>query len=559
MELKPCQIGGVEGARCGTLQVFENRAAASGRKISLRVVVLPALAGQPAQDPVFLLAGGPGQSAVEAFILGRTKSPVVALLRRERDVVLVDQRGTGESNPLQCSIEGQGLAAVFDPAVSLDWVRNCRAELEKSADLTLYTTSVAVDDFDDVRAALGYDRINLLGGSYGSTVALDYLRRHPERVRSAVLRGVAPPEAKNPLPFARGIDASLERLFAACAADRMCRDSFPNSRSELTAVAERLDKEPVAFEFTNPSTRKSESLRMTRAGFADQVRMMLYATDTANLLPGLIHQAYLRKYAAFAAVTSQVTAQIGGALARGMSYSVLCAENVPFISEADVARETRGTFYGATRIEMLRQICSVWPRATVPAGYAQPVRSDQVAPPWLSEEAARALPNSRRVVVPGMAHVNLPPCVDDVSSDFIVRGGADGLDLSCLAQIQRPPFFRDVRMLAGLPPVQASSPEDAAPHEVWRGSLDLPQGALRLLLRTTHLGKAATTASLDSPDQGLVNFPVESLSLNDGAMRFAVKIIGATYEGKLSSDGSEVSGEWRQGPLTTPLRLLRDK
>ncbi|HEU4796969.1 MAG TPA: alpha/beta fold hydrolase, partial [Pyrinomonadaceae bacterium] len=201
LALKPCEIRGAKDAKCGTLEVFENRASRKGRKIPLNILVLPATGQTRGPDPLFYFVGGPGSAATED---APGIAQILAGVRQHRDLVFVDQRGTGKSNPLNCDLfdlaDPQSFFGAFLP---LEAVRKCRQQLEPKADLTLYTTNIAMDDIDDVRAALGYDQINLMGGSYGTRAALVYLRRHPKHVRAVVLHGVSPTNQFMPLNFAQ--------------------------------------------------------------------------------------------------------------------------------------------------------------------------------------------------------------------------------------------------------------------------------------------------------------------------------------------------------------------
>src|SRR5215210_3221642 len=191
-KLQPCHIPDLdEEVLCGQLPVWENREARSGRKIDLQVVVIPATSPSPVPDPLFYLAGGPGESAIrEAPYFPQ----VFARLRRDRDLVFVDQRGTGKSGVLACELPGseddpQGYLREMFP---LESIRTCAAGLSKNADLRQYTNIQVLDDLDDVRAWLGYERINLYGGSYGTRAAVVYLKRHPEHVRSVILDALVP-------------------------------------------------------------------------------------------------------------------------------------------------------------------------------------------------------------------------------------------------------------------------------------------------------------------------------------------------------------------------------
>ena len=218
-------------ARCGSLTVFEDRATGAGRTIDLTIVVIPAVSGSHEPDPLFFLAGGPGQAATDVAdtVLAR-----LAEVRRSRDIVFVDQRGTGGSGRMSCALfergpdeEASSESLQFD-AFPLDDLRDCLAEVESVADPRHYTTPVAMDDLDDVRAALGYETINLYGGSYGTRAGLIYMRRHPERVRTAVLDGLAPVSMRLPSSMDADAQRALDRLFADCAADPGCREAFPD-------------------------------------------------------------------------------------------------------------------------------------------------------------------------------------------------------------------------------------------------------------------------------------------------------------------------------------------
>src|SRR5207244_12853121 len=204
---EPCRLPGIdEELLCGRLTVFENRLTRAGRTIDLSVVVLPAFDQNTKAEPLFDLAGGPGAAATESatFYAGQGKG-----YRRRRDVVLVDQRGTGKSNPL--SLPGKRTPEDYPSEMSpVDCVKSLRQTLERRADLTQYTTSIAMDDLDDVRARLGYDRINLIGSSYGTRAALVYLRQHPERVRTVTLIGVAPTYLKMPCEDAQAAAGVME-------------------------------------------------------------------------------------------------------------------------------------------------------------------------------------------------------------------------------------------------------------------------------------------------------------------------------------------------------------
>lgn len=455
VQLQPCaQPEMPKDFLCGQYEVFENRATKTGRKIRLNIVVLPALIDTPAPDPVFYLAGGPGAGATTY-----ARASFMHRLHRTRDVVLVDQRGTGQSNPLVCKFRGASgdMQSYFTDPTTPEAVRACRAELEKVADLRLYTTPIAMADLDEVRDALGYDRVNVYGGSYGSTAALAYLHFYPQHVRTVTVTGVAPLDLRLPLSFGKGVEHALERLFADCDADAQCHAAFPDLRKEFAAVVERLDKGPVTFDTLNPSTGQKERVTMTRNGFSENVRLMLYHPNVMALMPLLIHQIYQQDYARFGVVAYQVFRATDSLIARGMLLSVVCAEDVPFIKEADIKERLAGTFYGETSARIYQKSCAEWPRGEVPAKFTEPIKSDvpvlmlsgeldPVTPPELATPLLRNLPNGRQVVMHNATH-NSYDCAEAIARDFIERGAAQGLDTSCVEQIKRQPF------ITSLPPL----------------------------------------------------------------------------------------------------------
>ncbi len=451
LKLEPCNLPNLrQDARCAKYEVFEDRAAKSGRKIALNLVVLPATGDKPASDPVFFLAGGPGQGAASLVAGAGDFLPSIS---REREIVFVDQRGTGESNILDCTLRGDrnDMHSYFNEAYTADAVRACRATLEKKANLALYTTPIAMDDLNEVRDALGYERINLYGGSYGTNAALVYLRQHPDRVRSVVLKGVAPTDYKLPLAFAKGVQHALDRLMDDCAADATCHKTFPKLKEEFLSVLTRLDKTPASFEAVNPVTGEAQQLIMSRANFMENLRVMLYVPELTALLPLIIHSAYESDYIPFATYAFALVRGIDTQIARGMQLSVLCSEHIPFITDADLARETKGTYYGDAHTLDLRRACTEWPSVKAPASFLEPVKSnvpvlmvsgdvDPVTPPAYAAAAARSLPNSRQIVIHNGTHLTASDCIDNLVAQFLSKGTAATLDTSCADAIKRPPF-----------------------------------------------------------------------------------------------------------------------
>lgn len=450
--LEPCRLDGLGvEARCGRLRVFEDREARRGREIELRVAVVPALAAAPRPDPLFILVGGPGQAATEA---GAPLADALVAVRRRRDIVLVDQRGTGQSHALTCENDGERpLAELLAPESDLDKARACLAGLD--ADTTRYATPTAMDDLDDVRAALGYEHINVWGGSYGTRAALVYLRAHPEHVRSVVLDGSAPFALRLPLYVARDAERALGLLYADCERDAACSERFPLARQRLTELLGRLTPSGVEARFEHPRSAQPESVHIDRAGLSGVVRNLLYVPQLGALLPLAVEQALQGDFGTFIAAADAFAR--GVHLSSGMFLSIVCAEDVPRFSASEVEEQTRGTFLGSDWLADMRAGCEAWPAAKLPESYFEAVRSDTptlllsgdldpVTPPSWGEHVARDLSRARHVVVPGAGHgASTLGCVPSLIAEFLEALAPDELDASCVERLERPAFFTSVQ------------------------------------------------------------------------------------------------------------------
>ena len=455
LQLAPCDVSGVQGkAKCGALEVFENRATRAGRKIKIKVLVVPATGNSPLPDPLFYIPGGPGQSAVEdaAGVAGQ-----LATIRQHRDLVFVDQRGTGGSNPLNCALfDPKDPQTYFGYFFPLNDVRKCREELEKVADLKLYTTSIAMDDLDDVRQALGYERINILGGSYGTRASLVYLRQHGDHVRTITLHGVVPTDDFMPFDFARRNERALDGLISECAADEACHKAFPNLSEEKKAVLARLLKGPIEVEVNlTDKGNQTAKVRLPRDLAAEAVRYMLYSTAGGSQVPLFIHQAAAGNYVPLAEAALTFRHDLVSTGSNGMYLSVTCAEDLPWTQAKDASQLAEGTFLGDYRYRQQKEACDLWPRGTVPADYSKPVRSpapvliltgewDPVTPPSNGDEAARYLPNSKHIIVPHGGHgffgLEGLDCIDGLIDRFIETANTKDLDTSCIARVKRRGF-----------------------------------------------------------------------------------------------------------------------
>lgn len=447
--LEACRLPGVEAAaRCGKLEVFEDREARSGRRIRLDISVVPARNRAREPDPIVVFAGGPGQGA---SALAAQVMPLFSRLNDVRDIVFLDQRGTGKSHPLDCEAsEPQSLQAMFEDAIPERLVRECLEQLE--ADPRQYVTPLAVADLEEVRAALGYDKLNLWGGSYGTRVALEYLRRHGKHVRTVTLDGAAPATMKLPLSFVADGEAALKQMLDACDAQVRCRSTYPDLRAAIAALRSQLSRRPVRTSIQDPRTGVPETIQVNENVFLSGLFRPLYVAEMASLLPYGVAAAASGDFNPLLAQNLEFTADISENLAIGMHLSVVCSEDVPRITRDEMDR-LDAAFFGRTLVDDFVRACRTWPRGKLPPDFYEPVVSDVPAlvlsggidpatPPRHGEAVAKSLANARHVVAPHIGHgVSLRGCAPRLIESFIRKADAKGLDAGCLERIPRPLFM----------------------------------------------------------------------------------------------------------------------
>ncbi|HEY2361265.1 MAG TPA: alpha/beta hydrolase [Candidatus Angelobacter sp.] len=449
LSLHHCELPDIQGdIRCGTYEVFEDRSAKSGRTIKLKVVVLKSLGSKPAPDAIFPLHGGPGAPATDLVELA---NGILGPVRQDHDLVFVDQRGTGGSNPLTCDVadDTNDLTSFFGDILPPDKVRACREKLQEHADLRLYTTPIAVDDLDEVRAALGYDKIDLVGLSYGTIASQVYMRQHPEHVRSAFLVGVATPNIKQPLLFPRSAQHAMDLLFADCTADETCHSAFPRLQEEFGVVLSRFNHGPLPVEMIDPVSKKRVQVKLSRSSFVEGIRLAMYSTFSQQFVPKIIHQAYEKDYVPFEEAAVHLSP--GASVARGVYFTITCSEGVPFITAKELVDETKNTYVGPERVERHITACKNWPKGNIDSSYLEPVKSDLPvlmisgevdgsSPTWFGESALKFLPNGRQLKIRYLGHQFEGDCLRDIFTSFIMDGSAKNLDSSCTEKIRRPPF-----------------------------------------------------------------------------------------------------------------------
>lgn len=434
-------------ARCGSLEVAENPADPGGKKISLNIAIAAATGQSTEPDPVFFFAGGPGQAATETWVMIQS---TLNKIRQKRDIVMIDQRGTGGSNKLACKSEFE---EDLNQEIDLDLIRSetekCLAELD--ADPRFYTTSIAMDDYNQVRQAMGYDKINLMGVSYGTRSAQVYLRLFPETVRSITLDSIAPMQLALGQEHALMLDRSVGRVFRDCAAEPACNDLFPAQIGELKQLFMELQKKPRQITITDPVSGQPRDMRVSADTLAVAIRFLSYSSETQALIPLLVHEAISNgDLSRLASQAILVMSGLSEMLSKGLELSVMCSEDYPFM---DLSADYGQTLMGNLMLKIVDLQCGLWPRGEVPKEFHEPVHSDlpvllmsgerdPVTPPVYAAQTAKTFPNSLNLVARGQAHsVMKIACLRDITTEFIDKGSVENLDTSCVANIRPSPFF----------------------------------------------------------------------------------------------------------------------
>lgn len=430
---KPCVDPAVaKVARCGSVEVPENHARPKGRRIALNIVLLKPASGKADLPALFDIDGGPGLAATKNAGFYATAGTAY---RARREIVMIDQRGTGGSNRLSCA-ELEAPEGAYRPMMPVDAVKRCRDSLKGKADVRNYLTADAVADLDAVRIALGYDRIDLSGLSYGTTVALRYMATHPDKVRAALLMGVAPPTAMPPALHAPAAEGAFRLLDAQCKVDPACGKAF----------------DPVADFDRAMAGLKTRKADLEPEIFAEKIRSLMYQPASARRIPWILHRAAAGDLAPFMAATKP-----GGPspFADGMFLSVTCSEGLALMDYDASARAARRTRFGDYRLRRQRAACAAWPVGDA-GKFLGPIKTsaavlmvsgelDPVTPPAWAEALAISPPRARHIVIPASGHIfdglsGIDSCLDPMLVKFLEAGDPAGVDPACLATMQPPPF-----------------------------------------------------------------------------------------------------------------------
>ncbi|WP_233840805.1 alpha/beta hydrolase [Dyella sp. 2HG41-7] len=461
LTFKSCELGrpgsgATTQAWCTTFDVPENRDDPHSRRIGLRLAIARSDAQVPASDMAVLLSGGPGEAATESWVL---EAGAFADVRKHRDVVLLDQRGTGGSNPLSCeNAEKNAEKDADDSALTLDLnklrkaVATCLDEVREKADPRFYTTTIAAQDLEDVRKALGSPQFDLIGVSYGTRMAQQYLKHYPDSVRSVVLDSVVPNQVIFGEDFAINLDNALKKDFASCMAVAACKQHFGDSMQTLYQLRDALRANPHNVSFRDPETYETVVRPLTEYSLASVVRMFAYQPETAALLPLSINAAAHGDVGPLLGQAKLLSGDLSGDMNSGMSMSVICSEDADLLQPRP---QDQNTILSNHLMDAIKAQCDVWPHGTRPADFHAPLKSDKpilmlsgefdpVTPPEYGAQILPGLTNGRQLVFKGQGHSLLPRgCMPQLLGKYIDKPDPKQLDASCLDKLGDTPAFID--------------------------------------------------------------------------------------------------------------------
>ncbi|HEY0200051.1 MAG TPA: alpha/beta fold hydrolase [Rhodanobacter sp.] len=458
LTLTACELGqpnsGLSTAAwCAAFPVPENRDDAHSRTIHLKMAVLRSSAQIPSKDMLVFLAGGPGQAATDS---AGAIAAMLEPLRAHRDVLLIDQRGTGGSNPLSCKEPEDDATQDQDDSLDADKMRasatDCLKQIGNRADPRYYTTTIAAQDLEEVRKAIGSPPFDLIGVSYGTRMAQQYLMRYPDAVRSVVLDSVVPNSLALGEDFARNLDDALKAQFARCTAQSACKQHFGDPDQTLYQLRDALRANPHQVSFRDPESYQTVKRTLDENSLASVVRMFAYTPATAALLPLSIDAAAHGDVGPLLGQAKILSGDLSDLMGSGMQYSVICSEDADLLTPRP---QDANTILGTHMIDALGAVCSVWPKGTRPADFHAPLKTDKpvlilsgqydpVTPPRYADEVLKGLSNGRVLVLKGQAHsVMSAGCTPQLVQRFVEQIDPKKLDASCLDRLQPTPIFID--------------------------------------------------------------------------------------------------------------------
>ncbi|GAA5139104.1 alpha/beta hydrolase [Thalassotalea piscium] len=447
LALEDCHIDGIkQKVQCGTLQVPENYQVPAGTQISVNFAVIPAIDKTQNKEPLMFLAGGPGQAAAE---IAASLRQGFTQVRKTRDLILVDQRGTGKSNPLQCEeVDDVDPYASIPEDLDVEDIKQCLAQFE--GDLSQFNTENAIRDFDAVRAALGYEKIAIYGGSYGTRAGLVFMRMFPDSLSAVVLDSVGPIEV--PIgTFGQSSARSFNMLIQHCMEEATCKQAYPNLAQEFATVMERLSEKPITTTITHPRLGTPTEFVISRLKFVSTLRMQLYTVEMRTMVPLVVHQAFLGNFAPLAGLTAMQDSSMG--MYVGLLFNIVCNEDVPRISDEMWRKDADNNFGQDASHLAWKTVCPVWPQYRLNETFYQPVTTnvptliisgdvDPVTPPSNGEYSDKSLPNSKHLILKNSGHTPGPStCAINIIDEFLTIKDPNVLDESCLNKIPSESFM----------------------------------------------------------------------------------------------------------------------
>jgi pimeloyl-ACP methyl ester carboxylesterase len=440
---------------CGSYVVMENHNVTKGRKIRLNFIILPAKIANPEPDPIFCFSGGPGVGTAASVAMW---APYLHKLRLERDIVLLDQRGTGKSNPLPCELIGNKEKAqtYLQESWPVEYVKKCKKDQEADNNLRYYHSSMAAIDIDELRKALGYNQINIWGISYGGYLAIVYMKSFPDSIRSAFLESPANPYYRFPSTMAQDLQEALDKMIADCAADPDCSSDYPNLEEELYAVLYRLQQNPITVNITNPVTNQMEQVIIRDHIYIRGLRSLMLSSYGQSWIPCFIHWTYRNFYSPLVQVLLDRYYGASTTYMDGMYLCVACTDTVPFIDFYKATSEAQGTFMGTYALHQIKRACDFWVSGIIPERFHDlPTANiptliitgdlDPAVRPYEGEILLTSLPNSFHYTIPNNSHGVQSEvwfeCIENEICRFFSQGSVSGLDFSCVDNNQRPPWI----------------------------------------------------------------------------------------------------------------------
>ena len=456
IELSDCRINAGPGtpgiaARCGQFARPLDPADPDSETIELAVAVVPALSLDPAPDAFVPIAGGPGGSSIKFYAAW---AAAFERVRQKRDILIVDQRGTGDSAPMTCDVDEDVVAGAYNRADTLKATRDCLAALPY--DPRYFTTSVAITDLEALRAALGYTTLDLYGSSYGTRVAQHFARHYPDSTRAVIIDGVVPPQVPLGPDIATESQHALDSVFDRCGKDADCSANFPDLRDGFRRLSEMLAAGPLDVDIADPLTGEPETVHFGQPQLAAAIRLLLYDARSIALIPLLVHEAANGNIAPLAAEFQMISSALSDELSIGMHNAVVCTEDIPFIDPDTVDQAAIDASYlGPDQFDALKTICSIWPRGVLDDDLLQPLATDKpvlllsgdadpITPPRYAQLAASKLTNAWLLTARNQGHgLGMVGCTPRIIGSFVDAGKlADGV-ADCLDDSFAMPFFLD--------------------------------------------------------------------------------------------------------------------